>query len=114
VLNYPIAQKDLAGLVGELINQPTERITVGNGAAELIKIITGLKRKLIVPVSRKQKMWTLEVFENHSQKVGLGFNEFVVLVAEIKLLSIIELETIRNIVGELRQELTGSAFNQIQ
>ena len=50
VLNYPIAQKDLAGLVGELICQPPERIVVGNGAAELIKIIAGLKRKLIVPV----------------------------------------------------------------
>ncbi|MFW2439405.1 MAG: pyridoxal phosphate-dependent aminotransferase [Arenicellales bacterium] len=50
VLNYPIAQNDLAGLVGELIGQPPERIVVGNGAAELIKIIAGLKRKLIVPV----------------------------------------------------------------
>ncbi len=50
VLNYPVAQKDLAGLVGELINQPNERIAVGNGAAELIKIIAGLDRKLIVPV----------------------------------------------------------------
>ncbi len=50
VLNYPIAQKDLADLVGELINQPPERIAVGNGAAELIKIIAGLKRKMIVPV----------------------------------------------------------------
>ncbi len=50
VLNYPIAQKDLAGLVGKLINQPAERIVVGNGAAELIKIIAGLDRKLIVPV----------------------------------------------------------------
>ena len=50
VLNYPIAQKDLAGLIGELINQPPERIVVGNGAAELIKIIAGLDRKLIVPV----------------------------------------------------------------
>ena len=50
VLNYPIAQKDLADLVSELINQPPERIVVGNGAAELIKIIAGLDRKLIVPV----------------------------------------------------------------
>jgi len=50
VLNYPIAQKDLAILVGELINQPPERIVVGNGAAELIKIIAGLGRKMIVPV----------------------------------------------------------------
>ncbi len=50
VLNYPIAQKDLANLVGELINQPAERIVVGNGAAELIKIIAGLDRKMIVPV----------------------------------------------------------------
>jgi histidinol-phosphate/aromatic aminotransferase/cobyric acid decarboxylase-like protein len=50
VLNYPIAQKDLAGLVGGLIGQPPERIVVGNGAAELIKIIAGMGRKLIVPV----------------------------------------------------------------
>jgi len=50
VLNYPIAQKDLAVLVGKLINQPSERIVVGNGAAELIKIIAGLARKMIVPV----------------------------------------------------------------
>jgi len=50
VLNYPIAQKDLAGLVGDLIAQPPERIVVGNGAAELIKIIAGMGRKLVVPV----------------------------------------------------------------
>ncbi len=50
VLNYPIAQKDLAGLVGDLIGQPPEQIVVGNGAAELIKIIAGMNRKLIVPV----------------------------------------------------------------
>ena len=50
VLNYPVAQQDLATLVGKLINQPSERIVVGNGAAELIKIIAGSDRKLIVPV----------------------------------------------------------------
>jgi len=50
VLNYPIAQKDLARLVGKLINQPPGRIAVGNGAAELIKIIAGMDLKLIVPV----------------------------------------------------------------
>ncbi len=50
VLNYPIAQKDLAGLVGELIAQPPERLVIGNGAAELIKIIAGMGHKLIVPV----------------------------------------------------------------
>jgi histidinol-phosphate/aromatic aminotransferase/cobyric acid decarboxylase-like protein len=50
VLNYPIAQTDLAGLVGKLISQPPERLVVGNGAAELIKIIAGMGRKLIVPV----------------------------------------------------------------
>ena len=50
VLNYPIAQKDLAGLVGDLIDQPLERVVVGNGAAELIKIIAGMGRKIIVPV----------------------------------------------------------------
>ena len=50
VLNYPIAQKDLACLVGTLINQLPERIAVGNGAAELIKIIAAMGRKIIVPV----------------------------------------------------------------
>ena len=50
VLNYPMAQKDLARLVGDLINQPAEKIVVGNGAAELIKIIAGMGRKIIVPV----------------------------------------------------------------
>lgn len=50
VLNYPMGQKDLACLVGELIDQPPERIVVGNGAAELIKIIAGIDSKLIVPV----------------------------------------------------------------
>ncbi len=50
VLNYPIAQKDLANLVGDLIDQPPERLVVGNGAAELIKIIAGMGHKLIVPV----------------------------------------------------------------
>lgn len=50
VLNYPVAQNVLAGLVGTLIAQPAERIVVGNGAAELIKIVSGhLAKKLIVP-----------------------------------------------------------------
>ncbi|MBW1894363.1 MAG: histidinol-phosphate aminotransferase family protein [Deltaproteobacteria bacterium] len=51
VLNYPVAQDALAGLIGSLIHQPPERIVVGNGAAELIKIVSGhMARKLIVPV----------------------------------------------------------------
>ena len=50
VLNYPMGQKDLAGLVGKLIDQPPEHLVVGNGAAELIKIIAGMGHKLIVPV----------------------------------------------------------------
>ena len=51
VLNYPIAQDALAALVGELIGQPPGRIVVGNGAAELIKIVSGhIARKLIIPV----------------------------------------------------------------
>ncbi|MFC2099487.1 aminotransferase class I/II-fold pyridoxal phosphate-dependent enzyme [Candidatus Bipolaricaulota bacterium] len=49
--SYPVAQDALAGLVGLSINQPAERIVVGNGAAELIKIISGhLCNQLIVPV----------------------------------------------------------------
>ena len=51
VLNYPVAQNALAELVGKIINQPFERIVVGNGAAELIKIISGhISEKIIVPV----------------------------------------------------------------
>ncbi len=51
VLNYPMAQDALAELVGKIIEQPIERIIVGNGAAELIKILSGhLAKKIIVPV----------------------------------------------------------------
>lgn len=51
VLNYPVAQDVLADLVGTLIGQPAQRIVVGNGAAELIKIVSGhLAKKLIIPV----------------------------------------------------------------
>jgi threonine-phosphate decarboxylase len=51
VLNYPVAQAALAGLIGKIIDQPSERIAVGNGAAELIKIISGqIAKKIIVPV----------------------------------------------------------------
>jgi threonine-phosphate decarboxylase len=51
VLNYPVAQDVLAVLVSRITKQPSERIVVGNGAAELIKIVSGqLASKLIVPV----------------------------------------------------------------
>ena len=51
VLNYPMAQDALAGLVSKIIDQPAARIVVGNGAAELIKIVSGhISGKLIVPV----------------------------------------------------------------
>lgn len=51
VLNYPVAQDTLAAWLGDLIDQPPERIVVGNGAAELIKIVSGhIARKLIIPV----------------------------------------------------------------
>lgn len=51
VLNYPVAQDALAGLVGNLIGQPSQKIAVGNGASELIKIMAGqLSKKMIVPV----------------------------------------------------------------
>lgn len=51
VLNYPMAQNALAELIGEIIKQPTERIVVGNGAAEIIKILSGhLAKKIIIPV----------------------------------------------------------------
>ncbi|MBE9468459.1 MAG: histidinol-phosphate aminotransferase family protein [Bacteroidetes bacterium] len=51
VLNYPVAQDALDELIGEIIKQPAERIIVGNGAAEIIKILSGhLAKKIIVPV----------------------------------------------------------------
>jgi threonine-phosphate decarboxylase len=51
VLNYPIAQIALAELIGDVISQPAERIIVGNGAAEIIKILSGsIAKKIIVPV----------------------------------------------------------------
>jgi len=51
VLNYPVAEDALAELIGKIINQPAKRIVVGNGAAELIKIVSGhISNKLIVPV----------------------------------------------------------------
>ncbi len=51
VQNYPVAQKELAGLVGEVLEQASERIVVGNGAAEIIKILSGhLAKKIIIPV----------------------------------------------------------------
>ncbi len=51
VLNYPVAQDALAELIGKIIEQPTERIVVGNGAAEIIKILSGhLAKKIIVLV----------------------------------------------------------------
>jgi len=51
VLNYPMAQNALADLIANIIDQPVERIVVGNGAAEIIKIVSGhLAKKIIVPV----------------------------------------------------------------
>ncbi len=51
VLNYPSGQNVMARLMATLIDQPSERIIVGNGASELIKVIgRRLKRHLIVPV----------------------------------------------------------------
>lgn len=51
VLNYPVGQDAIAALVGRLIGQPADHLVVGNGAAEIIKILSGqLARKLIVPV----------------------------------------------------------------
>ena len=51
VLNYPMAQDALAELIGNVIHQPADRLVVGNGAAEIIKILSGsLAKKIIVPV----------------------------------------------------------------
>ncbi|MGK0169258.1 MAG: threonine-phosphate decarboxylase [Gammaproteobacteria bacterium] len=51
VSNYPVGQDTLSGWVGELIGKPSSQIVVGNGAAELIKIVSGhVARKLLIPV----------------------------------------------------------------
>ncbi len=48
--SYPVGQDALANLVGLVINQPAQQIVVGNGAAELIKIISGhVCNQLIIP-----------------------------------------------------------------
>ncbi|MFC2038705.1 aminotransferase class I/II-fold pyridoxal phosphate-dependent enzyme [Chloroflexota bacterium] len=48
--SYPTGQDALCSLVGYAINQPGERIVVGNGASEIIKIISGyLCNQLIIP-----------------------------------------------------------------
>ena len=46
-----MAEDALAELIGDIINQTAERIVVGNGAAEIIKILSGhLAKKIIIPV----------------------------------------------------------------
>ena len=51
VLNYPAGQDVVARLVGTLIDQPPAWLVVGNGASELIKIISGrLAGQIICPV----------------------------------------------------------------
>ena len=51
VLSYPVGQKTLAGWVGRIVGQSPEHIVVGNGASELIKIVSGhMASRLILPV----------------------------------------------------------------
>jgi histidinol-phosphate/aromatic aminotransferase/cobyric acid decarboxylase-like protein/choline kinase len=50
VLNYPSGQNVVARLVGTLIEQPPSRIVVGNGASELIKIISRIAGRTACPV----------------------------------------------------------------
>jgi len=48
--SYPAGQDALASLVAQVINQPAQRIVVGNGAAELIRIISRhVCNSLIIP-----------------------------------------------------------------
>jgi histidinol-phosphate/aromatic aminotransferase/cobyric acid decarboxylase-like protein/choline kinase len=48
--NYPAGQDALASLVSQVINQPAQRIVVGNGASEIIKIISRhLCNQMIIP-----------------------------------------------------------------
>ncbi len=76
VLNYPMAQNALAGLVGKVINQPAKRIVVGNGAAEIIKILSGrIAKKLIVPVPSFNE-YANAASEGHVVEFPLEFPSF--------------------------------------
>jgi len=76
VLNYPMAQDALAELIGIIIDQPAERIVVGNGAAEIIKILSGhLAKKLIVPVPSFNE-YTNAAPEGHVVEFPLDFPSF--------------------------------------
>ncbi len=76
VLNYPMAQGELAELIAEVIKQPKERIIVGNGAAELIKILSGyLAKKVIVPVPSFNE-YANAVLEGHVVEFPLDFPSF--------------------------------------
>ncbi|NOZ34861.1 MAG: histidinol-phosphate aminotransferase family protein [Chlorobi bacterium] len=76
VLNYPMAQNALAELIGEIIQQPGERIVVGNGAAEIIKILSGhLAKKIIVPVPSFNE-YANAAPKNHVVEFPLEFPSF--------------------------------------
>ena len=76
VLNYPMAQNALAELIGNVIQQPAERIVVGNGAAEIIKILSGsLAKKLIVPVPSFNE-YANAAPERHAVEFPLEFPSF--------------------------------------
>ncbi len=75
-LNYPMAQDALAGLIGQIIKQPTERIIVGNGASEIIKILSGhLSKKIIVPVPSFNE-YVNAAPEGHAVEFPLEFPSF--------------------------------------
>ncbi|MDA3952564.1 MAG: histidinol-phosphate transaminase [Bacteroidales bacterium] len=76
VLNYPMAQDALAELIGDIIKQPTDRIIVGNGAAEIIKILSGhLAKKIIVPVPSFNE-YANAAPEGHAIEFPLDFPSF--------------------------------------
>lgn len=76
VLNYPMAQDALAELIGNLILQPAQRIVVGNGAAEIIKILSGhLAKKIIVPVPSFNE-YVNAAPEGHAVEFPLEFPSF--------------------------------------
>jgi len=76
VLNYPMAQDALAELIGDIIDQPADRIIVGNGAAEIIKILSGsLAKKLIVPVPSFNE-YANAAPEGHAVEFPLEFPSF--------------------------------------
>ena len=81
--SYPVGQDALAGFLSQAINQPADRLVVGNGASELIKIISGrLSKQLIIPepsfneYANAAPDWKITGFPLEAPEFQLDVDEF--------------------------------------